>query len=127
MNYEIEAPEPVKPAIFDNVSFSARVEKMKTIGVGQYANAVVGINWHLLGTYDGVGYASSHELEFSEQQILAQDQFTQFADLTESQVLAWVEGCVPMKHLKYSLCNSILQSAASTATALPWSNQPQGN
>jgi hypothetical protein len=97
-------------------------------------NAVCQTYWKVTGTNDAGNSASFSGATPLSAAAVGEDDFTDFASLTEDQVIGWIRGIVEgpngyMDHINEVLAKDIGQQEESEIEnqALPWAPEPEAN
>lgn len=118
----IEAAE--QPSNF-TANFTIKVTGIRTTNVDTLQNVIKQVEWTLMGEESGQTFELPQTTELS---IPVSETFIPLAEVTESDVIAWVEANeTRLPGLKWhiqSVLNEKLAKAALTETPMPWAATP---
>ena len=108
----------------ENVStatFTYRVDSIRTADIGDMNDVVKYVEFTVKGTQDGQSFDLPQKIELSDPEAQS---FIPFSDLSETEVVSWIENSFEnleaVKSHIQSVINLQLQKASFTANVLPW-------
>ncbi len=107
------------------MNFATTINGVRTATVGAMTNVVKIVDFTITGTKSGKSYSISSNVELSDPEA---ESFIPFADLTEADVVAWVESRTTMMdgikgNITYFLDKQLAEEAV-VAKPLPWASAP---
>ena len=100
--------------------FTYKVDSIRTGTVGKMTDVVKYVEWTLTGTLETQSFSLPQKIELSDPESLS---FIPFAELTEEDVIEWIENTAnlePIKsHIQYVLDQEILKESF-TSSQMPW-------
>jgi hypothetical protein len=120
MTEQTTTPAAAQPDNF-TAAFTIKVNAIRTTTVANHTNVVKQVDWTL------VGEESGQKFELPQTTTLADPDgqpFIEFANLTEANVIAWIEATdtrIPgiKAHIQYVLDKEVAKTALAQAT-MPW-------
>lgn len=117
---EMTTPAAEQPTNF-TATFTTKINGIRTTTVGERANVVKQVDWTL------VGEESGQKFELPQTTTLADPDgqpFVELANLTEAEVIAWVEATdtrIPgiKAHIQFVLDKEVAKTALAS-TPMPW-------
>ena len=118
----IEYPEQIKFPAYDTSTFELKVMGMKTKTIGETNSVVSWIDYLVVAVLeDGTRKRYKGEVTYSDEELGAVESFVPYADLTETQVKAWIEAYAPIESIKRSLTSPDPEDMpGATDENLPW-------
>ncbi len=99
-----------------NITYKWSIVAMRTLpAVGGLNNVVRDVEWKVVATKDGIKRDVSAFVRLSAP---SSDSFTNYANLTQDQVLGWVKSTLDVQAIEAELANQF--TAVSRQSALPW-------
>lgn len=116
MTEEVQVQAPTYTA-----DFTIKITGLRTATIGGIENAVKQVEWNMIGTEGGQTFELPQATTVPDPQ---SDGFVPLANLTEVQVIAWIETHEPrllsIKSHIQSVLDREVAKAALTSTTMPW-------
>jgi hypothetical protein len=116
-------PTPNKPSNYDDATFSTVITDVKTVDIGGNTGVVKKISYYIEVNWSGFKKRHIHTIDYLDEDLSELSDITPFDQLTEAQVIGWINQRIDRTSIEYSLCNIILPpdlSSEGTSQALPW-------
>lgn len=120
MTEQVTTPAAEQPQNF-TATFTYKVNGIRTTTIGNRANVVKQVDWTLKGTEAGQTFELPQTTELADPD---GQPFIDLADLTEADVIGWIEATETRlpgikAHIQYVLDREVAK-AALTSTTMPW-------
>jgi hypothetical protein len=120
MTETVTTPAAEQPQNF-TATFTIKVNGIRTATVGERANVVKQVDWTLKGTDAGQTFELPQTTQLADPD---GQPFIQLSDLTEADVIAWIEATETRlpgikAHIQYVLDKEVAK-ATLAQTAMPW-------
>lgn len=109
-----------------SATFEIKINAIRTGTVGELTDVIKRVDFTVKGTEQGQSFELPHSIEIADPDPA---QFIQLANVTEANVITWVEGNFPSMdsvkaHIQYVLDREVAK-AALTEAPLPWATAPE--
>lgn len=118
-------PTPIKPSNYDDTTFTTVITDVKTVDIGGNTDVVKKISYYIEANWDGAIRRHTSTVDYWDDTLSELSDITPFDQLTEAQVLNWIDQTISRIHIEYSLCNMLLPKAEpneGASKALPWAS-----
>jgi len=102
------------------IVYSIKIDGVKTKTVGSLANVVKQVNYTVTGTDGDATFSLPNKVTLDDPDPQG---FVNFGNLTEAQVVAWVEArpeLIPVKAHIELVVNKMVEESALTSSDMPW-------
>jgi len=106
------------------IVYSIKIDGVKTATVGSLTNVVKQVNYTVTGTRSGQSFSLPTKVVLADPE---PQNFVSFQNLTESQVVAWVENLPETTSVKAHIqlvVNRMVQEASYQESNVPWAPTP---
>lgn len=104
-----------------SATFTYKIDGVRTATVGNLTDVVKQVNFTITGEEEGLSFSLPSQVKLEDPD---PNNFVQFSNLTEQEVIAWVAGRTdivgPMKDHIQMVLNRMVQEAQLQSKPLPW-------